>query len=300
MDKIKLFVGYYGRNNIGDDLMLKVLYDKSSSYVFLQGDNFYNFVELKKQILLSTNPVYKLIQKIYTLFILKYKGCSQVVFGGGTQFSSNSKIFTQLDIFIFILFCRILSIEVIAESVGIGSLSKKNIFIIGALKMISQISVRDLTSSKKLVASNIKHKVVKDLVYKLNLKSKNTEKIYTLITATGTVLKLNNEFTQNYYKFLKTYLKKEDKNIIFCVFQKEEDEYMYEVLKQKYPNLEMLELSSSIQEIEKVFSKTKEVIGMRYHGLILADIFDLPFKGFSYDDKVKDLCSLKNMPFHKA
>ena len=300
MDEIKLFVGYYGVNNIGDDLMLKVLYDKPSSYVFLQGENFYDFIESEKQIQLSTNPLFKLAQKIYTLFHLKIKGCTQVVFGGGTQFSSNSKFFTQLDIFIFISFCRILNMKVFAESVGIGALSKKNILIIGALKMISQISVRDITSSRKLRTSNIKHKVVKDLVYKLNLKAQPKEKKYTLITATGPVLKLNDEFTQNFYGFLKTYLKKEDENIFYCIFQKGEDEYLYESLKLKYPNLEMLELNSSVKDIETVFSEIKQVVGMRYHSLILADIFDIPFKGFSYDDKVKDLCSLKNMPFHKA
>tara|TARA_B110000046_G_C13003282_1_gene403186 strand:+ start:1141 stop:2040 length:900 start_codon:yes stop_codon:yes gene_type:complete len=299
MDEIKLIVGYYGRNNIGDDLMLRVLYNPMS-YVFLQGDNFYDFIPSEKQILLSQKPFLKLVQKIHTLFHLKIKGCTQVVFGGGTQFSSNSKLFTQLDIFIFVLFCRIFNLRVCAESIGIGALSKGNIFLIGALKMTSQISVRDNTSSNKLKIFNIKHEVVRDLVYKLDFKSKNAKREFTLITATGPVLKLNDKFTQNFYSFLETYLKKEDENIVFCVFQREEDEYLYEILKQKYPNLEMLELSSSIQEIEKVFSKTKQVVGMRYHSLILADIFDIPFKGFSYDDKVKDLCFLKNMPFHRT
>ena len=299
MDKIKLIVGYYGRNNIGDDLMLRVLYNPLS-YVFLQGDNFYDFIPSEKQILLSQKPFLKLAQKIYTLFHLKIKGCTQVVFGGGTQFSSNSKLFTQLDIFIFVLFCRFFNLRVCADSVGIGALSKGNIFLIGALKMMSQISVRDNTSSNKLKIFNIKHEVVRDLVYKLDFKSKNAKREFTLITATGPVLKLNDKFAQNFYSFLETYLKKEDENIVFCVFQIEEDEYLYEILKQKYPNIEMLALSSSIQEIEKVFSKTKQVVGMRYHSLILADIFDIPFKGFSYDDKVKDLCFLKNMPFHRT
>ena len=58
MDKIKLIVGYYGRNNIGDDLMLKVLYNPLS-YVFLQGDNFYDFIPSEKQILLSQKPFLK-------------------------------------------------------------------------------------------------------------------------------------------------------------------------------------------------------------------------------------------------
>ena len=246
MDEIKLFIGYYGRNNIGDDLMLKVLYKEPSSYVFLQGENRYNFINPEKQILLSQKPLQKLFQKVYNLVHLKIKGCNQVVFGGGTQFSSNSKIFTQIDIFIFILICRILRIKVSAASIGIGALSKKNIFIVFALNLISQISVRDLTSSKKLIGCNIKHKVVADLVYDLDLKPKKTEKKFTLITATGPVLKLNDRYTQNFYRFLETYLKRKDENIIYCIFQKGEDEYLYEPLKMKYPNLEILELSSSV------------------------------------------------------
>ena len=52
--------------------------------------------KIDEQIQLSTNPLFKLAQKIYTLFHLKIKGCTQVVFGGGTQFSSYSKFFTKL------------------------------------------------------------------------------------------------------------------------------------------------------------------------------------------------------------
>jgi len=299
MDDIKLYIGYYGRNNIGDDLMLKVLYNPKS-YVFLQDDNFYDFIPLEKQILLHRKPLYKLIQKFYNLFYLKSKGCKELVFGGGTQFSSNSKLFTQLDILLIVLLSRILNIKVRAESVGIGAFSKKNIFIFIALKMMSQISVRDKTSSEKLKEAKIKHNIVKDLVYEVNFNTKKKELKQTIITATGPVLRGNQNFLENYYKFLEIYLKKDDENIVFCVFQKDEDEYLFNILKQKFPYLKMIVMGSSVNEIEKVFSVTKQVIGMRYHSLILADIFDIPFKGFSYDNKVKDLCYLKKMPFHKA
>jgi polysaccharide pyruvyl transferase WcaK-like protein len=297
MAQIKLFIGYYGMNNIGDDLMIKVLYD-SPSYVFLQGENTYDFIASEKQLILTPKPLTKLFQKIVHLIVLKAKGCNQVVFGGGTQFSSFSKLFTQLDTFLVILTCRMLNMRVTANAVGIGDLSKRNIFLIAAFKMMKQITVRDQTSSKKLTKVNIENKVVKDLVYSLDLVPLSVEKKYTLITATGSVLKLNEKFTQNYFKFLETYIGEKEKNIAFCVFQSGEDDYLYEVLKKKYPNLERIELDSSIEKIQEVFSKTKTVIGMRYHSLILADMFDIPFKGFSYDDKVKDLCSLKNMPFH--
>ena len=54
------------------------------------------------------------------------------------------------------------------------------------------------------------------------------------------------------------------------------------------------------EDVESVYSKAKFVVGMRYHSLILADIFDVPFVGFSYDDKVKDLCSIKKTKFYSA
>ena len=300
MDEIKLFVGYYGRSNIGDDLMLKVLYKNASSYVFLQGESLYNFIPYDKQIILSSNPLNKLFQKIYKLLFLKVKGCNEVVFGGGTQFSSNSKLFTQLDIFIFVLICRILNVKVSAQSIGIGALSRQNSLIIWSLRMMTAIQVRDQTSSKKLSALKIKHQTVKDLVYQLNLTPKKLERKYTLITATGPVLKLNDSYTKNFYAFLETYISKDDRDLIYCVFQKGEDEYLYEILKRKYPSLKMIEIGTSIESISTIYSKSKQVVGMRYHSLILADIFALPFKGFSYDDKVKDLCHLKNMPFHNA
>ena len=176
---MNLFIGYYGRNNLGDDLMLEQLYTEGS-YVFLQDNNFYSFIPKEKQKVLSKNIIKKTFQKVYFLIFLKLKGLSQLTFGGGTQFSSNSSIYTQIDNLVLVLLSKVLNVFVKADSVGIGALKSNDIILIITLKLFDFISVRDQTSSYKL--KNISHTLTKDLVYKINFNKQQVIKTKILIT----------------------------------------------------------------------------------------------------------------------
>ena len=299
MDDLTLFIGYYGRNNIGDDLMLEVLYVEKKNFIFLQDLNTYQFIPKNKQIILSKSPIYRTLQKFYYLIYLKFKGVKNTVFGGGTQFSSNSSRYTQLDILFFVILARALGFKIKAESVGIGSFSSKNKILYIALKLFHNISVRDLTSSNKLKSRKIIHTLTSDLVYKLKFNINKVKKPnLTLITATGPVLGMNKSYLKKYLDFLELNLdRKEEK--VFLVFQKGEDEFIFDLLKKKFENIKMI-IPESKGDLEKLYNNSKQVIGMRYHSLILADIFKISFKGFSYDDKVKDLCKKNKMLFTSA
>ena len=300
MVDLTLFIGYYGRNNIGDDLMLEVLYVGEKHFVFLQDLNTYNFIPKDNQFLLSKSPIYRTIQKTYYLIRLKIIGVKNIVFGGGTQFSSNSSLYTQLDILFFVILARALGYKLIAESVGIGSFSSKNKILYIALKLIHNISVRDKTSSNKLKSRKLIHTLNSDLVYKLKFNiSKVKKPKQTLITATGPVLAMNKSYLKKYLDFLELNLDNRKEEIVFVVFQKGEDEFIFDLLKKKYENIKMI-IPESIDDLEKLYNNSKKVIGMRYHSLILADIFNISFKGFSYDDKVKDLCEKNKMHFTSA
>lgn len=297
---LNLFVGYFGRKNLGDDLMLNVLYKNEKDYVLLQDSNFYSFISDDKQIVLNLNPIYKTLQKIYNLFKLKRQNVNKIIFGGGTQFSSSSSIITQIDIFIFLVFAKLLGYKIEANSIGIGAFSSKNFLIKSSLKLFDHISVRDKTSSFKLKKALIRHDLGNDLVYKINFNKKKVkipDKI--LITATGSVLALNKTYLNNYLEFIVKNVPKNYENLVYTVFQEDEDEFIYKILKKTFSNIKIQTPKTNF-EIEKLYNSSIEVIGMRYHSLILADIFNLPFKGFSYDDKVKDLCRKKNMVFKSA
>ena len=69
-----------------------------------------------------------------------------------------------------------------------------------------------------------------------------------------------------------------------------------EILKNYFPNIK-IKTPTTFKEIDKIYNNCSEVVGMRYHSLVLADIYNIKFKGVSYDDKVKDICLRKNMPF---
>ena len=294
---MKLYTGYYGRNNLGDDLMLKVLYEDKNSYVFLLDKNIYDFIPKKKQLILSKNPLKRYLEKCFYLINLKLNGCKELVFGGGTQLSSNSTFITQLEVFLVVLIGRILNYKVNAESVGIGKINKDNKLLVLSIKMFNNISVRDTTSSKKLRKFNINHEISSDLVYKLKVnKNRKMNPQNILITATGPVLRKNLSYQIKFLKFIKDNIEADFKNIVFCVFQKNEDEYLFEILKNHFPSLKIKTPTTS-KEIDKIYNNCIQVVGMRYHSLVLADIYNIKFKGVSYDDKVKDICLRKKMPF---
>tara|TARA_X000000950_G_scaffold191652_1_gene231335 strand:+ start:286 stop:1182 length:897 start_codon:yes stop_codon:yes gene_type:complete len=294
---MKLYVGYYGRNNLGDDLMLKVLYDDKNSYVFLLDDNFYSFIPKKKQLILSKNPLKRFLEKCFFLVKIKLNGCKELIFGGGTQFSSYSTFITQLEVFLVVLIARILNYKVSATSVGIGKINKDNKLLVLSIKMFNCISVRDFSSSIKLRKFNIKHEISSDLVYKLKI-NKNSKAIpqNIVITATGPVLRKNSFYQMKFIEFVKRNVKADFNNIIFCVFQENEDEYLFEILKKYIPGIKIKTPKTST-EIDDIYNNCIEVVGMRYHSLVLADIYNVKFKGVSYDDKVKDICLRKKMPF---
>jgi len=282
---------------LGDDLMLKVLYDDKNSYVFLLDVNPYSFIPKNKQLILSKNPLNRFLEKCFYLVKLKLNGCKELIFGGGTQFSSYSTFITQLEVFLFVLIARILNYKVSAMSVGIGKINKDNKLLVLSIKMFNYISVRDLTSSTKLRKFNINHEISSDLVYKLkiNKNSKATPQ-NILITATGPVLRKNSFYQMKFIEFIKRNVKADYNNIIFCVFQENEDEYLFEILKNYFPSIKIKTPKTS-NEIDEIYNNCLEVVGMRYHSLVLADIYNVKFKGVSYDDKVKDICLRKKMPF---
>ena len=300
MADLKLFVGYFGRNNLGDDLMLKSLYTDNKDFVFLQDSNYYDYIPLGHQIILSLNPILRLLQKLFFLIKLKIEGVKIIVFGGGTQFSTNSSKFTQIEILFFLIISKLLRYKIKANSIGIGAFSEGKWIVKNSINLLDEISVRDHTSSEKLAKEKIKHTLVNDLVYKINFKKekkRNSNNI--LITATGPVLLSNKKYLNNYLNFVRKNVKTKDSNLIFAVFQKNEDEFIHELLIKSFPRIKII-TPKSIEELEDLYNNSKEVLGMRYHSLVIADIFDIPFSGFSYDDKVKDLCFKRKRSFTPA
>ncbi len=231
MADLKLFVGYFGRNNLGDDLMLNSLYTDSRDFVFLQDSNYYDYIPYRHQIILSLNPIFRLLQKLFFLIKLKIKGVKIIIFGGGTQFSTNSSKFTQIEILFFLMISKLLRYKIQANSIGIGAFSKGKRIVKHSINLIDEISVRDETSSKKLTKEKIKHTLVNDLVYEINFKKKkNIVSNNIIITATGPVLSANRKYLTNYLNFVRKNVKTKNSNLIFTVFQKNEDEFVHKLL----------------------------------------------------------------------
>lgn len=61
--------------------------------------------------------------------------------------------------------------------------------------------------------------------------------------------------------------------------------------------IETIDISSDIDHLCEVYSSLDIIVGMRFHGLVLAALAEIPFVGFSSDKKVSEICNSYTMPF---
>lgn len=89
-------------------------------------------------------------------------------------------------------------------------------------------------------------------------------------------------------------------SICFAVFQLNEDEFMFDLIKKEIPQIKLKTLgTNNIQEICNFYNNSRLVIGSRYHSIVLGDIFNKKFIGISYDDKVFEQCIKTKMDYYK-
>ena len=62
-------------------------------------------------------------------------------------------------------------------------------------------------------------------------------------------------------------------------------------------NMEIIDISSDVDHLYEVYSSLDIIVGMRFHGLVLAALASVPFVGFSADKKVSEICNSYSMPF---
>ncbi|WP_445721067.1 polysaccharide pyruvyl transferase family protein [Flavobacterium sp.] len=306
----RIIVGYYGCNNLGDDLMLYSWIKNNPNvnyFILKRGKANYTFLEHIKQSYVFSNLIINTFFRFITLFYFRLRGFNQYVMLGGTQLSMNSSRLTHLLLFLEIKFSILLGFSIFSERVGIGSINNINCLLKNIIYSHDYFVVRDQSSYEKLKLLKFSNVTLSnDLVFDLkeqfhsNVISSISNDPLTIITATGSVFKKSIELQNLYLSYLKLNMSIMTNNIVFVVFQLNEDEFMYDLIVKEIPNINFKILSiNKIQEIIDLYNDSELVIGSRYHSIILGDIFNKKFIGISYDDKVFDQCIKSKMNYYE-
>lgn len=325
--KRKIFLyGYYGFNNFGDDLILRSLVENIMSY----GKTEFLVRSLNKGPYLGENVVYTKVDKIianskvnrayrlvkYLKKILLYiKKTDFVIVGGGTLIHDNKSRWSLLIMFLLVISSKILFKRVFFVGVGISDLKYKSSYIM--LNLITKLSsgfyIRDIEAEKILRKANVVEKrfqLTADLAYSLKHLKKKSDK-------TGDNKRINIGITMVDNAF---YNKKIQGAIIEYVALLKNINYEFEVhfipfhemsadcdntindskvmikIKQELSEENIIIEEQIGEKFDKVYESLDLVIGMRFHSLVLAAIYEIPFIGINHDNKIVGICKSYDMP----
>lgn len=325
--KRKIFLyGYYGFNNFGDDLILRSLVENIMSY----GKTEFLVRSLNKGPYLGENVVYTKVDKIianskvnrayrlvkYLKKILLYiKKTDFVIVGGGTLIHDNKSRWSLLIMFLLVISSKILFKRIYFVGVGISDLKYKSSYIM--LNLITKLSsgfyIRDIEAEKILRKANVVEKrfqLTADLAYSLKHLKKKSDK-------TGDNKRINIGITMVDNAF---YNKKIQGAIIEYVALLKNINYEFEVhfipfhemsadcdntindskvmikIKQELSEENIIIEEQIGEKFDKVYESLDLVIGMRFHSLVLAAIYEIPFIGINHDNKIVGICKSYDMP----
>jgi polysaccharide pyruvyl transferase WcaK-like protein len=326
---VRIFLyGYYGANNIGDDLLLSAvirnLSSSSTQVEFLvkclnkpshiSQDNV-KFIQIEK-IMIDTRQtkLARLIRYGYHAW-QSLAGCDLFVFGGGTLFHAKNKSFTNLLlIFMWTAFAKLRGAKVYAIGVGIlplrGAIAKEIFRMV--VNICSDFAVRDITSlqqcDRKLIARD-KVRLTADLIFSEPAAPivKETDRLVLALTLAASDLNVfdkgRSDLFQEFAQALST-LSEQGWTVRLLAFQESDkvskfsDGALFDQLEMHCPNvtLERVMIRPNWAEIMGAYKDLTVVTGMRFHGHVIAALSGIPFIGLSDDHKVSDLCKTLDMP----
>lgn len=319
--------GYYGFGNSGDQLLLNSVVDHindwqlqpkfivrsslnkriSDSMIFIELDNDFSNSNIS-----PLNKFGSFIKKS-----VKYLKKSDVlIFGGGTLFQSKSGKFpTSLFlIFLLCLIAKLLKKPIFALGVGVSfshNISSRLLMQFIVL-LTKDFSVRDDTSFTNINRLLFSKKVrsTADLVYSslptiiTQDDMKLSKELAFTLAASDNKLTCNHKarLADEFNALIKYNLCSESPMpMTFIVFQEFGDELsdermFFNMIREEYRQYIKVEsCPDSIDVALSLFKRFSLVIGMRFHGLVLASMTMTPFIGVSVDHKVHDLCKDFNM-----
>jgi len=332
MKPVKAFLyGYYGTNNLGDDLLLSAVIrnlKEMSADILLSvrclevplhiDDVQVTFVQIEKVMANQRlSKIHRLAKYAVGVWRSLY-GCQIFVFGGGTLFHSQKNSYVNLlFILMWVIVARLRGARVYALGVGVAGLRTWFARMIQRLiiSLSEDFAVRDKSSRLNCGyprAIEAKVRQTSDLIFaetsyrSASSDSENNSRVLG-VTLAASDFDLRQENCQTTLRALAEaiiFLAGGGWEVHFLSFQEPigtsglSDLALFAKLRLLCPDvpIQHRKLVPEPIVIANHYAKLSVIVGMRFHGHVLAAMQSVPFVGVSDDGKVIDLCAAFNMP----
>ena len=296
MGKMRVLLsGYYGKGNGGDEALLATLLQMLPLDV--------------TPVVLSGNPEethrrygVECYNRMAVLQVIKaLRSCDAFVWGGGSLIQDSTSIISPFYYGGLMALAQVMGLKTVAWGQGIGPLLRSQTRFLAQRNFAgcTQVSVRDVASSRLLSDWSIPHILAPDPVWALE--SKPVPELVDLPKPRIAVTLRNHpQLTENRLTNLiqaLVNLQKETQTFILLLpFQKSEDLAIAEKIHTQLKDVSRVICSEDPQVLKGVFRGVEMSIGMRLHSLIMAASEGSRCFALSYDPKVNHLMEDLKIP----
>ena len=293
MKKLKVYIFAYAKNNLGDDIFLKILVEKYPDI------NFYINIEQEKYMtLLHKYPNVTIIKAKNKDFDKINPGSYDAVINiGGSIFIENTSAIERIKEFKeFILKCNQIKIPFFYVSSNFGPYQTQQYLDLTkqTLSLATDVCFRE-KYSYELFKKNPNARWAPDLIFSFDYpkqeKEKNTLGI-SIIHLKNRQLKEEQEYYKVIANHIKRYQEKGNKIYLFSFCEYEQDEegvkevekYLEQEEKKK---LTVMTYQGDVNSFLESYSKMEKMICTRFHSMILSAMMQQKFYVISYSKKLE-------------
>ncbi len=289
--------GYYGFDNFGDEIILKILTENIKKFNFDTEITVFSTSPEKTSKNLNVKSVYSFsLLKIFKTLI-----SSDILISGGGSLLQDSTSSKSLIYYLLIIFlAEIFRKKVIIFAQGIGPINNKILrnITMSLLKNAYYITLRDINSINMLKTRGINSKICADPVWNIELSQcEKNNKIGIQLRKSKII---NDEFIIKLAQNINKYYS--DKEIKILSLQNRLDMELCQQFKEELhkinPNInaEVIENTSNEKVIKDICS-LNELIAMRYHACLIAIKAGVKVLPISYDIKVETIANQFNLKY---
>lgn len=312
-----LLYGYYGSRNLGDDLLLTACIDGIRQFApdarFFVRDHGYAPPAFKNDEAVTftgiemvwARPSARWVRAVQYLAAF-WRLLGQVdwlVFGGGTVFHHRATLLPLLLQLMICMMARLRGVRIMALGVGVAEMPTAGRACIRVIVGLSTLFlVRDAAALRQCGG---KAELAADLVFTLSpgLAASETGRKAIAFSIYPPAASVRNDIMAAVAATVRHCIDA-GQDVIFLVFQQDgpamgDDRLMRLALENEGLPADRIAwryLEPDMGRLHSDFSDVAVLCGMRYHGLVLAAIFGLPFVGIAHDNKISSICDEYGMP----
>jgi polysaccharide pyruvyl transferase WcaK-like protein len=315
-----LLSGYYGCGNLGDDLLLTVAVEELRPLLpgarFLLRDHGAALPQLGPDVIPTgvdtilddqmQSRLHRLVDFARCIAGL-LRQCRWLIFGGGTVFHDSGGLASLMLQWLICQIARVSRVRVAALGVGVGDLrtATGRWLLRGIVARCELFLVRDEAALRQCAGT--KARLTDDLVFawqSLTPEHRGDRPSGKPICIGLTVTAHADERTVTALADAVRLWQQHGHRVVFLVFQRSAtlaDDTVFATINSKVAAsapIETRRLVADAPAIIDAFADIDIVCGMRFHGLVLAAMLDLPFIGVAHDNKISEICRRFGMPCH--